>query len=175
MYTATLNFTLDRVDHDMRAISRMVNGPGWLMRALAGVASWTVAGALRRASAKLSGLVLGVVEIARYVEGLSDEDSALIDASGLVNKKLLHMLDEMKEMHGSGLGILGMAEDIGNPELTEATRQLTALCAEAFEAVARLHWVIAEHDASLAKRLVGYTASTPEDVAAMLERIAAEE
>lgn len=174
MQTATLNLTLSRSDNDLRRAARFVSLPDWLLRVVSMVFSALVARKLRRIAETISTDVLNTIELTRMVEGIDEQSQDLIDPDCALTRHLWMTLDRIKSLHLNALEITSLGEGINSAKITESARQFVAVCSEYYTAVSTLSWAIREHDANHATRLINYTASTPEEVTAMLDRIVAE-
>ena len=174
MHTMTLNLTLSRACDDQRAALRYLARPRWVLRIFAGLFSARAARRLRRMAERLAREVLDVEELARLVDAVDDESPSLIDPDFRLAEIFTAMLAGTQALHRETVTLARLVENwIGAAPLHEAARQLAAVYAESYTAICRLSWAIGEHDASRAPRLPGYVASTPADIEALLERIAA--
>lgn len=175
MHTATLHLTLSRADHDLRVAARYVSLPTWIMRGVAAVAAPFFAGKIRRLAEKLSNDVLKVVDLTRLVDDIGTPNGDQIDPDGALATLFSGLLADIECIRHSGDEVVNLASRLKSDKIAAAARQFAAVCAEHHQAVAGLAWAIAEHDATYAPRLAGYIATTPEEIAAMLERITAGE
>lgn len=175
MHTATLNLTLLQANDDLRVSLRYLKLPRWVMRGFSTLLGSLAARQLRRLASRLSRDVLSVEELARMVGAVPDETPEMIDPEFRLAASFEAMLASTRDLHRAVLSLAHLVEGwSGATRLHEAALQFAAVCGEYYTATNRLAWAIGEHDASRAQRLDGYVATTPEEVAALLERIAAE-
>lgn len=172
MHTATLALTLDRVEHDLRDVDRRLSMPGWLIRALATISSVLITRELHCIAEPLSNGVLRLYELTRLVDEF--DDAELIDPDGAKAVYFDTLLSKLKRSHAKAGAILALAESTRKAGIALAAAQLADVLAEFHEAAAKLAWAIAEHDASHAPRLSGFTASNVEELEAMLDRVSGE-
>lgn len=175
MQTSILTLTLARAAADLRRADRSMALPTWLMRAIGSVASALIAKRLHRLAQTLADDGLRVLDLARMVERLSDTENEAIDPDGALAAEFAGMLVGIDRLSAHGDEMMRLAGRVRSDRLADAARQLLAVGAEFREAVAGLAWAVAENDASHAPRMSGYVAASPEEIGAMLDRIAAGE
>lgn len=173
MHTATFMMMLSRTERDMRQVEHYVDTPKWAIRIFLLIAAPVMAYKVRGLAEKLSEDVLRLADLTRMIDALPEEDQQIIDPDGKMAASLEYSLVKIRQIQGKGHKMLAMANGTKHTRMTEAMRQFMAVCAEQYEAIAGLAWSIGENDASCAPRTPGFRATTPEDVSAMLDRIAA--
>lgn len=171
MHTTMMNLTLSRVDHNLRHIDRYVSLPGWLVRLISAVFAALATRNLNRIANDLSATVLDVVELTHMVERSTGDEQ--VDTDGKLAEHFSSMLRIAKDTHRKILGIVEETASMNRPRFHNAAKQLAALFVEYHEAIQRLAWAVLEHDADVAPHLDGYTASSPQEIELMLQRIAA--
>lgn len=176
MLTATLDA---RVSHAQRDLGRALNYlalPHWLWRVLGFAMSALVARRLSRFTGIIARDVLELLELTRMVEAVDPQGADQIDGGGHLSAHFAAMRGRIAEVQRRALALAALADPHdGLLRIALAAHQLAGVCAEYRETLSALSWAVLEHDAARAPRLAGYTADTPEAVAAMLERIAAGE
>lgn len=80
-------------------------------------------------------------------------------------------MSSLKRLHAKVEAILLLAESTRKTGIAQTASQLADVLAKFHEATAKLAWAIAEHDASHAPRLSGFTASNVEELETMLDRV----
>lgn len=167
----TLHLQLSRLESDLSEWSFLPTSPAWALRFAAGALGRLLAWQLRRNSAKVARITTALVETRALLP--TEKDAAgQLDEGGELMRKLLTIHDMAKQQQAE---MAGLAERIASlrsttlPALTESVAVFGELAAVASE----LYWEIGEHDADHAPRTEGYTASTPAEVEAMLDRIMA--
>ena len=168
-----LNLALSRDDLGLRVAERYFRLPRWARMALVRVATALVHMEINRVSAKISENVLMLDSMTNMIGSDSDISTEQIDENGAIAANLASKIESSKVFHANGLALIRSAETLGNTHLIEASQRFTAICAEYHDAVASLAWAVAEHDASRAKRIEGYTGSTRKEIEDILDRIAA--
>ena len=169
MHTTTLDLALGRAEHDLRHVDRRISMPDWVIRAMTTISAALTIKLLRGFAESLSNDVIKLHELARMVDDSSE--AKLIDPDGAKAAHFETLLSSLKRLHTKASGILAFAEASRKTKLVQAVAQFTGVCEEFHEAAAKLSWAIAEHDASHAPRLSGFTASNAEELEAMLDRL----
>jgi len=164
--TATMNLSLSRSESGLRSAAKRLALFSWVVRRQ--VVPALIARKLRQEARQLSNDVLRVTSLMRSI----DDVDAEIDATGDVAKHTSWMVEQIKGLHLSAKSIEAAAGSIGSGKVLAAATDLAAVYAEYYQAVARLAWAVAEHDAAIAPRQSGFVANSPDEVGAMLDRIA---
>lgn len=163
MLAATMNLCLSRTEGDLRAV-RCVMIPGWILRNK--IVSALFCHRLRSIAADLSMDVMTILDLSRMVEELGPEQ---IDENGALARRFSSMIDGVKRVQQSAKTLEQRA---AREKVAAAAALLAAVCADYHQALSRLAWAVAEHDATHAPRLSGFIAESADEVEAMLDRIA---
>lgn len=173
MHTTSMNFTIMSAARSVRSVDMMAPTN---LHNLPKFARWLIAYFI---SPKLQKLSFALADVCFRLQVVSqdvqrNQDEQLIDPE-LEQRDALEQLKCAILKHRGELQKTYRELDPDGgaiPKLTKEISSVVALMGEIYEVANELQWAIAEHDASYSERAEGFLASSPDELAAMLDRIA---
>lgn len=141
---------------------------------LLSIVSWYLSPKLKKAATALADVSFKLTVFSQQVQRSVEAEliDPRLDIRDMLEKLKCETLAECRSLKAS----FGRCEEMPNVKhkLLLQVQTLLNLMDEICDTVSELQWALAEHDASVGKRMGGFTASSAEELDAMLQRIYAE-